>query len=107
MKGPYPLSHINAYVTKSLPGAYILSNDGRVAHYVGRSDNDVATRLRQHYNAREGYRYFWFEYAKSAVHSFYIECMWYHTYEPSDNENHPASPANTFARCPVPDCPYS
>lgn len=113
MNGPYPLTieSVNANVTRTSPGAYILSrgkgpNGKWTAHYVGRSDADVADRLRQW--AREGrYQQFWFEYATSGRSAYLLECQWWHQYKPADNQVHPAVPAGAGWKCPVSDCPYS
>ncbi len=106
MKGPLLISEVSNYVKVS-PGAYILSRDGKVAHYVGRSDNDLLSRIKSSANEGKGYKYFWFEYTTSPMQAYYLECEWYHKYNPPDNANHPARPPGTFWRCPVPGCPWS
>ena len=45
MEGPFPLNSVNIHVTRTSPGAYVLSRDGKTAHYVGRSDTDLAQRI--------------------------------------------------------------
>jgi len=107
MKGPYPLSEVYDYVKKTWPGAYILSRDGEVAHYVGRSDKDVASRIKDSAGTAGDYQYFWFEYASSPMQAYYLECEWYHKYLPPDNTNHPGAPPGTYWLCPVPGCPWS
>lgn len=107
MKGPYHLSDVDVYVKKTSPGTYILSRDGEVAHYVGRSDTDLALRIKSSARERSGYTHFWFEYTTSPMQAYYLECEWYHKYAPSDNINHPAAPPETYWRCPVPGCPWS
>lgn len=42
MEGPFPLNSVNIQVTRTSPGAYVLSRDGKTAHYVGRSDTGLA-----------------------------------------------------------------
>jgi hypothetical protein len=105
MSGPYSVTDVNTFVTKMSAGVYILSRDGKVAHYVGRSDTDLASRIKSSLN--QGYNYFWFEYADSPMRAYYLECEWYHKYNPPDNSNHPAVPPGTYWRCPVQGCPWS
>lgn len=107
MRGRYPVSEVYDRVTKISPGAYILSRDGRAAHYVGRSDEDLARRIADSQREGTGYRYFWFEYASSPMQAYYLECEWYHRYAPPDNTNHPAVPPETYWRCPVAGCSWS
>lgn len=108
MEGPFTLSveSVNDHVSRTSAGAYILSrgqdNNGKwVAHYVGRSDNDVAARLKSWANAETRYERYWFEYASSARGAFLLECQWWHKYAPSDNERHPAVPKGSDWKCPV------
>ena len=107
MRGPYSLSEVDDYVKNNSPGAYILSSDGKVAHYVGRSDSDLASRISNSARERTDYKFFWFEYATSPMQAFYLECEWYHKYMPTDNINHPSVPPGTYWRCPVTGCPWS
>jgi len=107
MQGPYPISQVSSYVTRVSPGVYILSRDIKVAHYIGRSDTDLASRISN--SAREGrnYQYFWFEYTTSPMQAYYLEYEWYHKYVPADNIYHPAAPPGTYWRCPIIGCPWS
>ena len=92
-------------VTKTSPGNYLLGiiSDGKfVVKYVGRSDTDLATRLKQHLG--EGYQYFKFQYATSPKAAFEQECRDYHTYGESlklDNKIHPDSPPKIHRVCPI------
>lgn len=104
-EGPIPVDQIPEVGPG--PGAYILSRDGKNAHYVGRSDTDLGWRLRQSVAEGYGYRYFWFQYAPSPMQAYRLECNWYHEYGPSDNTVHPAVPPNANWRCPVSGCPWS
>ena len=103
MLGPYPISE-----TTSLPagkiGAYILSKDGKTAHYVGRSDADLASRLMSYRSS--DYTTFWYEFSASVVLAYYLECEWYHKYHPADNQNHPAVPPGASWKCPVAGCSW-
>lgn len=107
MEGPYLISQIDSFVTKKSPGTYILSRDGQIAHYIGRSDIDLASRINSSIREGRGYKYFWFEYASSPMRAYYLECEWWHKYNPPDNINHPAVPPGASWRCPVPGCPWS
>lgn len=107
MKGPYSLSQVDSYVKRGSPGAYILTRDGKGAHYVGLSNTDLVSRIKNSAREEAGYQYFWFEYAISPMRAYYLECEWYHKYDPPDNTNHPAAPPGTSWRCPVPGCPWS
>lgn len=98
---------IDAVVTKKSPGVYVLdrsSSGGFTVHYAGRSDDDVAGRLKQH-AGDEIYKYFKFEYASSSKAAFEMECRLYHEFNPPDNDIHPAKPKGTSYVCPVLTCP--
>lgn len=107
MDGPYDLTtaKIGAVVTKTGPGNYALGyvndKDTFIVQYVGRSDRDVAARLRQHVG--EKYKQFKFSYATSAKAAFEKECINYHDFGGSqklDNAIHPDRPAGTGWKCP-------
>jgi hypothetical protein len=66
--------------------------------YVGRSDTDVAGRLKQH--AAEWYPQFFYEYYPSSKAAFEKECNLYHDFNPPDNKAHPARPQNSNWKCP-------
>lgn len=105
MSGPYSLDLgiISNVVPESSPGAYILSEDGKIAHYVGRSDNDLAERLNRQANNYPKYTHFWFETTTSAKTAFDLECRWWHKFQPEDNEKHPDRPDGSDWQCPVCD----
>ena len=103
----YPINKVDYYVTELFPGVYILSKNGKTAAYVGRSDYNVASRVKQSVKEGHGYKYFWFEYASSAKNAYYKECQFYHHYEPPDNTNHPSVPPGQYWRCPQKGCPWS
>ena len=98
---------VDAQVTKKSPGVYVLDRSvtgGFTAHYAGRSDDDVAKRLKDHVN--DGlYKYFKFEYATSSKAAFELECRLYHDLKPPDDDIHPAKPKGTNYVCPVAYCP--
>ncbi len=88
---------VDFYVTSKSPGAYILSRDGRTANYVGRSDTDVGSRIKQSV-AQGYYTHYWFEYATSPRIAYIKECEYYNKYKPLDNTNYPAVPEYTYLR---------
>ena len=106
MKGPFTLRNLLDAVEAGSTGAYVLSRGGRYAHYVGRSDSDLRSRIAA--SAREGqYTHFWFNYESPPMKCYHRECQWWHKYNPPDNSVHPAVPAGTFWRCPVGDCAWA
>ncbi|MEO0236253.1 MAG: hypothetical protein ABIM02_05970 [candidate division WOR-3 bacterium] len=107
LRGPYLIEEVNKYVREISPGVYILSRDGRTAAYVGRSDTDVGSRIKQSAKEGYGYKYFWYEYASSPRDAYYKECEYYHKYKPDDNTNHPSVPPGKNWRCPIEGCPWS
>ena len=107
MQGRFPLSEVSLRVKALKIGAYIFSRDGKYAHYVGRSDDDLQDRIQRSSEEGYGYKYFWFEYASSAMKAYKLECLWYHKYNPTDNSIHPAVPPGMNWRCPVEGCQWS
>lgn len=106
MNGPYELTSakISAVVTKTSAGNYALGyvrDDKFIVHYVGRSDTDVAARLKQHVGKQ--YTRFKYSYATSAKAAFEKECRNYHDFggkEKLDNTIHPDRPAGSGWKCP-------
>ena len=103
LKGPFTLDRgtVVATVTRKSPSVYVLSRNGKTAHYVGRSDQDLRARLLDH--ATSGYNAFWYDYATSPRDAFYKECTLYHRYGGSsslDNRVHPDRPTGSGWRCP-------
>ena len=99
-------SRVDLYVRLSSPGVYLLDRTtagGFTVNYVGRSDDDLAGRLKK-WAAEGTYKYFKFEYANSARAAFEMECKLYHSYRNLDNVVHPARPKNTNHSCPVAGC---
>lgn len=110
---PYNLSElaalsegrINRTVTRTAPGVYVLDKTTgglfQVSH-VGRSDDDVKARLKQH--VRSTYKYFKFDYATSPKNAFEKECELYHDFGGPegklDNNVHPGRPKDTDWKCP-------
>ncbi len=104
MKGAFNLDSVDIFVNVVSPGAYILSRDGKAADYVGRSDSNLADRIKKSAQEGRGYKYFWYEYTTSEEEAYYKECKWYHEYNPPDNDIHPAAPAGSNLKCPVYGC---
>ncbi len=92
MYGSFPLSDVDVRVMPGELGAYILSRDGRTAHYVGRSDDDLKKRIKLSAKEGNGYKYFWFEYARTPMEAYRLECKWCDDYRPTDNTIKPALP---------------
>ncbi len=109
MLGPFAMSTIDAIFPFKKIGAYILTRDEGpteyIAHYVGRSDADLANRLKDHISS--GYKMFWYEIKESPMAAYHLECEWYHKYHPRDNQNHPAVPPGASWKCPIVGCPYA
>ena len=106
MKGPYDLneSSVSNNVTSKKVGNYALGKMGTgteastfMVSYVGRSDGDLADRLREHIGE---YSRFKFSYADSVESAFREECRNYHDFGPAGNKVHPASPAGSSVKCP-------
>ncbi len=103
LRGSYPLTtaDISANVTKTSPGAYALGytkDNTFYIDYVGRSDADVAKRLKDHVGKYSRFKY---EYYQSAKAAFEKECRLYHDFSPSDNKVHPDRPNGSGWACPV------
>lgn len=104
LRGPFPLTStgIDKEVAKKSAGAYALGQtndkDVFVVSYVGRSDDDVNARLKQH--VTEWYPQFKYEYYSSAKAAFEKECNLYHDFDPPDNKIHPARPWDANWKCP-------
>jgi hypothetical protein len=104
LNGPFLLTGPQRMLLLRAPGAYILSRDGRMAHYVGRADTDLVERLSS--SSRQGsYSHFWYEYAISAAGAYTLECRYYHDFRPTDNLIHPAAPGGSSLTCAC--CPSS
>ena len=102
LKGSYPLTDqgIDENVTKASPGAYAcghVKDNSFYVDYVGRSDDNVAGRLKDHVGKYARFKY---EYYASAKTAFEKECKLYHDFNPSDNKIHPARPSGSGWKCP-------
>ncbi len=105
LNGPYTLSEktIDRVITQTSPGTYVLGyseNSTFYVKYVGRSDNDINSRLRDWVGK---YSQFKFGYFGSPKAAFDRECTIYHDFgasEQLDNKIHPQRPENTDWQCP-------
>lgn len=104
--GPFSLDHvtIQRVVTRVSPGAYALgyTNDkgSFVVSYVGRSDDNLASRLSNWVGQYDQFKAGYFDSPKQA---FEKECKMFHDFggtKSLDNKIHPARPANSGWKCP-------
>ena len=98
--------NIDKYVKDKSIGNYLLgykSNQKFMVEYVGRSDTNLNSRLKDWVD--KGYKEFRFLYAKDDVAAYYEECCNFHDFKNDINQNHPAKPkGNDKVKCPVPYC---
>jgi hypothetical protein len=103
LKGPFALTEaaINQEVSQTSPGAYALdqSHESGGFHitYVGRSDQDVNARLKEHLGK---YKRFKFEFYGTAQEAFEKECGLYHDFNPPAKITHPERPTQSGWKCP-------
>lgn len=106
MNGPYDFHEksIENEITRISAGNYALGRINKeekfIVEYVGRSDNDVKERLKQHIGER--YTKFKYSYASSSKEAFDKECKNYHDFGGSstlNNKIHPDRPENTNWKC--------
>ena len=94
--------NIDEFVKKNKIGNYALGylrEGGFIPKYIGRSDNDLNSRLKDHLT--ESYKRFKFMYQSSARNAFYKECENYHDFKKQlNNKIHPARPVGTNWKCP-------
>ena len=92
---------IDKEVTKKSAGVYALdatSERGFTFSYVGRSDDNVAGRLKTYVGTK--CKFFKFAYCSSPKSAFEAECELYHDKQPKDNINHPDRPDGSGWKCP-------
>ena len=107
MQGSYDLTNdsIDKVITKTSAGNYALGRIDKadkkfIVSYVGRSDSDLNTRLKQHVGK---YPLFKYSYASSPKAAFENECKNFHDFGGTNklgNDIHPDRPANTNWECP-------
>lgn len=105
MNGPYIFNSntVNSILNIKSSGNYAFGvlNSSKTFYvkYVGRSDNDIQTRLLSWVGKTKS-THFKFSYASSPKEAFEKECINYHDFNPSENTNHPGRPNGTFWKCP-------
>lgn len=105
MKGPFIFTSdgIDDVIKDNIIGNYALGtvNDkgGLSVSYVGRSDTDLKTELKQRLDTHP-HPNFKASSADSAEEAYKKECQNFHDFSPPENENHPAKP-NLSVKCPV------
>lgn len=104
LHGPYRLDvgTIDQMVPRAAPGAYALGTERGATFYVacvGRSDEDVAAKLKQHVGS---YVHFKYRFMDSAHEAFVKECQLYHDFGPDGlhNAGHPERAAGSQWACP-------
>jgi hypothetical protein len=97
----YTSTQIDQIVTQTSAGnfalGYLDENGGFIVGYVGRSDGDVNSELKNY--LQENYDRFKFSYATSSKDAFDKECKNYHEFSPKGNKIHPRRPDNHTWKC--------
>lgn len=111
LHGPYALTTeiIDDIVRGVGAGAYILTREqvepSFTVNYVGRSDDDLNTRLKDWVGTK--YTHFKYGFLPSSKDAFLKECQLFHDFgglAKLDNKAHPARPKGTNFDCPVVEC---
>jgi hypothetical protein len=102
LRGSFPLTNqgIDSEIKRISAGAYALGHVNEnifYITYIGRSDDDVGDRLKDHVGS---YKRFKYEYYGSSKQAFDKECNIYHDFSPADNKVHPARPKGSNWKCP-------
>jgi hypothetical protein len=83
-------ANIDAAIKRKTPGVYVLgtldADHVMTVSYVGRSDDDLAAKLRRHVG---NYPAFAYALADTPLHAYQAECKLYHDLRPSKNVIHP------------------
>jgi excinuclease UvrABC nuclease subunit len=86
LKGPFKLTEQNLYFVPSKPGVYLLGDQEGKVVYVGRSDSDLARRLRDQVNAGHiAATQFWYGDTWSQQEAAELEDVLSRKYAPSGN----------------------
>jgi hypothetical protein len=101
---------IEVRVQKNKIGNYglgFVKDDSFKVRYVGRSDSDLQSELKDKLSTKSKTRQrFKFTYASSPKEAFEKECTNYHDYiEYVENEIHSPRPKGKDYPCPISDCP--
>jgi hypothetical protein len=94
--------NVDSAIRSKSPGFYVLGalGDNQVmsVSYVGRSDDDLAGKLKRHVG---NYAAFAYATAASALLAYQGECRLYHALKPSKNVMHPMRKPSAEWACPV------
>jgi len=112
MVGPFRLrkSVIDAEVESGKVGNFALGREeGHEFHvgYVGRADEDLRSKLKEHMEMDEDLTHFKFTYADSPKKAFHKQAEEYHEFgggKKLKNPGHPKPPSGMKLRCPVEGC---
>jgi excinuclease UvrABC nuclease subunit len=86
LKGPFKLTEHNLYFVPSKPGVYLLGDQQGKVIYVGKSDSDLARRLRDQLMARHvEATQFWYADTWSEQEAAHLEDVLTRKYAPSGN----------------------
>jgi hypothetical protein len=103
LSGPYRLAFddIHAIVNRKSAGAFVLGYIDKEGVFcirsVGRSDDDVKSRLQDLIGSDQVFKY---SYYRSAADAFLTECDLFHTFRPHGNGLHPERPRGSNLECP-------
>lgn len=95
---------IDNAITKKSPGVYVLgpanAQGGVTVKYAGRSDDDLAGRLKGH-ELKSKHTHFVACYAANADAAYRMECEMFHEWPQAlSGQIHPARPKNSSVQCP-------
>ena len=110
MIGPFDftIDNVNRQIAANKIGNYALGYiDAKGAFrvlYVGRSDNDLNDRIKDHIGEYDNYKMFKFSYATSVKDAYEKECANWHDFGEDKllkNKIHPDNPDKKQYKCPV------
>jgi len=106
----FTVGAVDGLITKKSAGnyalGYIKTSGNFVVKYVGRADDDLNARIKEHIGESEEYKKVKYSYAASPEEAFEKECTNYHEFGENkklDNKMHPARPDGTAWKCPICD----
>lgn len=103
LEGPYKLSFDDISTIQKCPSpgvfalGYIGRDDAFYINFIGRSDEDVRSRLLELIGSDRSFK---FSLTKSPEEAFRRECELYHSFRPPSNRIHPGRPTATNWVCP-------
>jgi hypothetical protein len=102
--GPKELTRaaIDEELPRKVGGAYVIGTRTpehvMLVPYAGRSDDDIAGRLKTHIGNYDAFSYI---LADSPKQAYELHCEIYHELKPSKNPQHPHKPSGVECVCPV------